>query len=324
LKRRSGPVAGSVVERYVQAWQSGDLQGMIACYHDDFTLHYGGSNALSGTHRGKHASLRILAEFARRTHRQLVSIDEMHTWGDTAALVVRERLGKGRSAFEAVRTLTYRLQDGLLAECTVLDGDIDRVDRLVGRAPLLDAPKKRALSPAAEPMAPDMAPIEVERLGELRALWLQLHHHHQAVEPSLGPYVSDRQSWQRRRAMYEDALALPDSFGLFVRQGTMPMAYAMVRIEEATAAWNDTWVVGKRTAEILTLVVAESARGRGVGSALMRQVQSRLDRLAIRDVLIGAVPNNQAAIRLYQKLGYRPTWLYLSRFGADVSYSAPA
>jgi ribosomal protein S18 acetylase RimI-like enzyme/ketosteroid isomerase-like protein len=317
LTRASGPVAGSVIERYVQAWKSGDLPGMVSCYHDDFTLHYGGSNALSGTHRGKAASLRILAEFSHRTHRQLVSVDQIHMWGDTAALVVRERLGKGRSAFEALRTLTYRLQDGFLAGCTVLDGDIDRVDRLVGKTPLPDVENKPSLSSEADTTAPLVAPIDVEQLSELRALWLQLHHHHQAVEPSLAPYVSDRQSWQRRREMYEDALALRDSFGLVVRQGKMPTAYAMVRVEEATAAWNDTWAVGKRTAEILTLVVAEGERGRGVGSALMRQVQSQLNRIAIRDVLIGAVPNNQAAIGLYKKLGYRPTWLYLSRFGGD-------
>jgi uncharacterized protein len=43
----------TVVERYATAWAAGDRGGIVACYHDDFTLHYFGDNVLSGVHVGK-------------------------------------------------------------------------------------------------------------------------------------------------------------------------------------------------------------------------------------------------------------------------------
>jgi GNAT superfamily N-acetyltransferase len=36
--------------------------------------------------------------------------------------------------------------------------------------------------------------------------------------------------------------------------------------------------------------------------------------LGIADVIIGALPGNIDAIRLYERRGFRPTWMYLSRF----------
>lgn len=32
------------------------------------------------------------------------------------------------------------------------------------------------------------------------------------------------------------------------------------------------------------------------------------------DLVLGVLPGNTAAIRLYERRGYRPTWMYLSRF----------
>jgi ribosomal protein S18 acetylase RimI-like enzyme len=37
--------------------------------------------------------------------------------------------------------------------------------------------------------------------------------------------------------------------------------------------------------------------------------------MGVRDLVIGVLPGNTAAIRLYQRRGFRPTWSYLSRFG---------
>src|SRR5262249_57117629 len=33
------------LDRYVAAWRAGDVAALVACYHDDFTLHYGGRPA---------------------------------------------------------------------------------------------------------------------------------------------------------------------------------------------------------------------------------------------------------------------------------------
>jgi hypothetical protein len=62
------------VTRYATAWLAGDRPALAACYHEDFTLHYFGSNPLAGDHSGKMAALTILAEVTRRTNRKLLGI----------------------------------------------------------------------------------------------------------------------------------------------------------------------------------------------------------------------------------------------------------
>ena len=46
----------------------------------------------------------------------------------------------------------------------------------------------------------------VERIDELRALWLDLHHHHRELVGSLPLVEDDELSWQRRRALYAERL----------------------------------------------------------------------------------------------------------------------
>jgi ribosomal protein S18 acetylase RimI-like enzyme len=44
-----------------------------------------------------------------------------------------------------------------------------------------------------------------------------------------------------------------------------------------------------------------------------------LDGLGVKDLILGALPGNTDAIRLYERRGYQPTWLYLSRFDGRSS-----
>jgi ribosomal protein S18 acetylase RimI-like enzyme len=52
----------------------------------------------------------------------------------------------------------------------------------------------------------------------------------------------------------------------------------------------------------------------GRGSALLDAVDAEFTRLGVHDQVIGVLPGNVDALRLYERLGFRPTWLYLSRF----------
>ena len=63
-----------------------------------------------------------------------------------------------------------------------------------------------------------------------------------------------------------------------------------------------------------TLAVTEERRGEGIGGALMDAVERELAARGLDDVMLGVLPGNAGAIRLYERRGFRPTWMYMSRF----------
>ncbi|MDI1261968.1 MAG: nuclear transport factor 2 family protein [bacterium] len=118
----------AAVDRYAKAWLAGDRAALAACYHDEFTLHYFGSNPLAGVHRGKAAALGVLLEVTRRTNRQLLSIVDTMAGPARGAVLVRERFERDGRSVEIERLLVYAVRDGLLAECWVYDQDQALVD----------------------------------------------------------------------------------------------------------------------------------------------------------------------------------------------------
>ncbi len=118
----------AAVTRYATAWLAGDRTAIVACYHDEFTLHYGGANPLAGTHRGKPAALAALAEVARRTNRRLIGIDDVMAGPQRGAILVREAFGRDGRTAELQRLLVYAVREGLLSECWVYDRDQATVD----------------------------------------------------------------------------------------------------------------------------------------------------------------------------------------------------
>jgi ribosomal protein S18 acetylase RimI-like enzyme len=159
------------------------------------------------------------------------------------------------------------------------------------------------------------APIEVvarKEVDTLAPLWHSLHRHHQAVAPELGPFVSHDASWDVVRPL----LAATADDGLLLRAGSAdrPLAMASVSIARDDPLWADTWITGRDVAEIKLLVVDESARGSGLGSALLDAVDDRLAAAGVHDQAIGAIATNAAAISLYERRGFRPTWLQMTLF----------
>ena len=153
-----------------------------------------------------------------------------------------------------------------------------------------------------------------EALDRLRPLWLELHHHHQAVGgQALGPYVTDDESWAARRELYTGFLAA-GGFAILAEDGGELLGYALVAIKTAAdTEFEDTWRSGPRVAEIETLSVAPAARGRGIGSALLDRIDEELEAEGIEDVAIAAFVTNLDAIRLYERRGFRPASLHLIR-----------
>jgi len=61
------------------------------------------------------------------------------------------------------------------------------------------------------------------------------------------------------------------------------------------------------------LVVDETARGKGVGSALMATLLERLPRLDCKEFCLAVMPDNEAAIRFYKRHGLVEEALFLER-----------
>jgi ribosomal protein S18 acetylase RimI-like enzyme len=156
---------------------------------------------------------------------------------------------------------------------------------------------------------------DVDAVAGLRDLWLALHHHHQSVAPQTGPFVDDESSWRVRSASYREWLAEPGSFLLLAHESDRLVGYAIVRVTPTGPEWTDTWVTGARIAEIETLVVAPEHRGSGLGTRMLDAIDAELERQGITDAIVGLIPGNDGARRLYERRGFRPRWLILSRSG---------
>jgi ketosteroid isomerase-like protein len=123
--------ADHVIHRYADAWRRGDLASIVACYHDEFTLHYFGRNPLSGDHVGKAASLIALGAISLKTNRKLLEITDVMVGPKRCAVQAREAFNRDGQTVEIDRVLIYTIKDGLLHECWVYDSDQARVDEFL-------------------------------------------------------------------------------------------------------------------------------------------------------------------------------------------------
>jgi ribosomal protein S18 acetylase RimI-like enzyme len=149
----------------------------------------------------------------------------------------------------------------------------------------------------------------------LEPLWVSVHHRHAETMPELAPYVDDEQTWTVRSALYAELLTKPDTVLLLADLDETLVGYGLAHVMEVGQTWvADTWQTGERIGEIESLAVLPVYRGRGIGTQLLGALERELEALGVRDLILGVVPGNTAAIRLYQRHGYRPTWSYMSRF----------
>jgi ribosomal protein S18 acetylase RimI-like enzyme len=145
-------------------------------------------------------------------------------------------------------------------------------------------------------------------------LWVAVHHRHAEAMPQLAPYVSDAETWRLRRVWYGELLDKPDTLLLLAFSGETAVGYGLAHVLAVDETWiPDTWVTGSRIGEIESLSVRPQYRGSGLGSELIDRLEQHLYATGVEDLILGALPGNTDAIRLYERRGYQPTWLYLSR-----------
>jgi ribosomal protein S18 acetylase RimI-like enzyme len=142
--------------------------------------------------------------------------------------------------------------------------------------------------------------ISYTALDELRPLWLALHGHHEKVA-EYRDLVHDRQaSWDRRRNWY---LGILDDGGAYfiARQDSEAVGYAMT---QTTLGLDDTFEVRGGVIEVITLVVAESARSRGIGGSLLGAVKEFALGQGIDTVKVAVMTGNTRAQSFYANAGF--------------------
>jgi ribosomal protein S18 acetylase RimI-like enzyme len=152
-------------------------------------------------------------------------------------------------------------------------------------------------------------------LPRLEPLWVSVHHRHAESMPELAPYVDDATTWSVRSELYAELLAKPDTVLLLASVGDELVGYGLAHVIRAGGTWvADTWATGERIGEIESLAVLPGHRGRGLGTRLLDGLEEELRAQGVTDLVLGLLPGNAGAARLYARRGYRSTWLYLSRF----------
>jgi GNAT superfamily N-acetyltransferase len=139
-------------------------------------------------------------------------------------------------------------------------------------------------------------------IDQLAGLWRELLDHHLAAAPHLavlGAARNPADSWAVRRAQYLRWLAVPRAAVLVARDADRLLGYAMIRTADAAGSWQ--W--GDQVGILETLVVADSARGTGVGRELMDAARERLAEWGAQVMTISVIAGNEGAVRFYRREG---------------------
>jgi ribosomal protein S18 acetylase RimI-like enzyme len=153
-----------------------------------------------------------------------------------------------------------------------------------------------------------------EDLPLLEPLWASVHGQHKQVMPEFAPYLDDEQTWSVRSAFYAKLFDEPGTILIFAEVEQQLVGYGLAHVMRAADTWlADTWQTGPVIGEIETVAVLPGYRGQGIGTQVFRRLEQELHAIGVNDYILGVVPNNTDAIRLYSRLGYRPIWSYLAR-----------
>jgi ribosomal protein S18 acetylase RimI-like enzyme len=144
--------------------------------------------------------------------------------------------------------------------------------------------------------------LPAANLDVLEPLWLELLDHHLRQAPhlaALGPERTGADSWRLRREQYLQWLCAPLARIFVAPDSGQPLGYAMIRVIDAPGSWQ--W--GDQVGVLETLVIHESARGSGAGSALLGAAREYLAGLGIQIMQISVLAGNDGALRFYYREG---------------------
>lgn len=125
-------------------------------------------------------------------------------------------------------------------------------------------------------------------LGVCRELWAQLTEWHRSIyhAPDIGGEDPGRQFDAHLAKVGRERIWVAESDGVVVGMIGLQPGY------------------DEGTVEVEPLVVATTARGEGVGTALVEHLVSVVQEMGLRDVNVHVVSRNAEAIRFYHDVGF--------------------
>ena len=118
--------------------------------------------------------------------------------------------------------------------------------------------------------------------------------------------LSDVQDLQRNCFPEESPESVADYVQRALRFVERGQAAHLVAEADGHAIANAQLMCWRRRAEIGSLVVAESLRGHGIGTALIEALSDAAADLGAEQIEIGAEKGNKKVLDLYQRLGFTP------------------
>ena len=158
----------------------------------------------------------------------------------------------------------------------------------------------------------EIAVAGAERIDELEPLWLALHRHHRARRRGSRSSTTTMSRGPGGGRGTSTCSAGGEDVVLIAERAGRPVGYAFLHLH---AGPDDTWPVGNRWGEVVSLSVLPEERGAGVGTALLDAVDRELAARGVSDLQVAVMAGNADALRLYERRGLRPAELVLFRFG---------
>jgi ribosomal protein S18 acetylase RimI-like enzyme len=157
--------------------------------------------------------------------------------------------------------------------------------------------------------------LRLDEVDRVEYLWRQMVAFNRRIAGEEWPVRSEDEAWARRRLQYARWLAEGSGTLLAAVPEAQPQAppvgYAALVVRPAGA----TWEMGEEVGELESLVVAEEARGRGLGTMLIAACRDHLRSRGIGHWGVAVVEANVGAARLYERAGFRP---YYRDFMAEL------
>jgi ribosomal protein S18 acetylase RimI-like enzyme len=146
-------------------------------------------------------------------------------------------------------------------------------------------------------------PADLAAMAKMAAKLVAQHHAADARRFFLPDEVE--RGYQR---WFGQELRSPTAVLRVAERGAEPVGYAYARLEERD--WN---ALLDACGALHDLFVEESARGAGVGQALLDNVLAALTALGAPRVVLHTMTANHAAQRLFARAGFRTTMLEMTR-----------